>query len=286
MNFRSKTIVFSVIAATAFQFVARAQSNLSLTNQQQKLSYAIGMNLGGSLKQNDVKVDSQILQKGFEDALTGRPTVLTPQEMTDAIMEYRKEAVARANEARAKLAEKNRKAGDEFLAANRQKPGIKTHTVNLPNGGTAELQYRVITPGTGAVPNASDIVTFNSKLSTLDGKEVDNTAKRGQPAKFRPNQAPAPGLREVLTMMPVGAKWEVFLPSTLAFMDAGNGPSIEPGATVIYEIEVLSAEQPQPLTSDIIKVPSAEELKNGAQIEVIKAEDLKKMQTNAPARKK
>jgi len=286
MNFRSKTIVFSVIAATAFQFVARAQSNLSLTNQQQKLSYAIGMNLGGSLKQNDVKVDSEILRKGFEDALTGRPTVLTPQEMTDAIMEYRKEAVARANEARAKLAEKNRKAGDEFLAANRQKPGIKTHTVNLPNGGTAELQYRVITPGTGAVPNASDIVTFNSKLSTLDGKEVDNTAKRGQPAKFRPNQAPAQGLREVLTMMPVGAKWEVFLPSTLAFMDAGNGPSIEPGAAVIYEIEVVSAEQPQPLTSDIIKVPSAEELKNGAQIEVIKAEDLKKMQTNAPARKK
>jgi hypothetical protein len=160
----------------------------------------------------------------------------------------------------------------------------------LQNGTTAELQYKVITEGTGAIPKSNDTVTVNYRGTLINGKEFDSSAKHGaQPSKFQVGRV-VRGWTEALQMMKAGSKWEIYLPSTLAYEDRGAGPNIEPGSTLIFEMELLSAETPapppppQPLTSDIIRVPSAEELKKGAKIEVIKPEDLEKL-TNAAAQK-
>jgi hypothetical protein len=152
------------------------------------------------------------------------------------------------------------------------------------------MQYKVITEGTGAIPKSNDTVTVNYRGTLVNGKEFDSSAKRGQPAKFQVNRV-VRGWTEALQMMKAGSKWEVYIPSALAYGDRGN-PSIEPGSTLIFEVELVGADAPapppppaQPLTSDIIRVPSAEELKKGAKIEVIKAEDLEKL-TNSAANKK
>jgi hypothetical protein len=151
------------------------------------------------------------------------------------------------------------------------------------------MQYKVVTEGTGATPKSNDTVTVNYKGTLINGKEFDSSAKRGQPAKFQVNRV-VRGWTEALQMMKAGSKWELFIPSVLAYGDTGN-QSIEPGSTLIFEVELVGSDAPppppppaQPLTSDIIRVPSAEELKHGAKIEVIKPEDLEKL-TNAAAQK-
>ena len=143
----------------------------------------------------------------------------------------------------------------------------------------------------GAIPKSNDTVTVNYRGTLINGKEFDSSAKHGgQPAKFQVNRV-VRGWTEALEMMKAGSKWELYLPSSLAYGDNGYGPNIEPGSTLIFEMELIGTEAPaaaspppQPLTSDIIRVPSAEELKKGAKIEVIKAEDLEKL-TNAAAQK-
>ena len=217
--------------------------------------------------------------------------------MRDAINSYRQEARAKFEENRRKTAEKNRKEGEEFLAENKKKAGLQTLEVKLPNGTMAEMQYKVLTEGTGAVPKSNDMVAVNYRGTLINGKEFDNSAKGGgQPRKFGVNRV-VRGWTEALEHMKVGSKWELYLPSSLAYGDNGYGPNIEAGSTLIFEMELTGIEAPrrqrlrrrqpirrQPLTSDIIKVPSADELKKGAKIEVIKAEDLEKL-TNAAAQK-
>jgi FKBP-type peptidyl-prolyl cis-trans isomerase FklB len=145
--------------------------------------------------------------------------------------------------------------------------------VKLPDGTTAEMQYKVLTEGTGPIPKSNDVVTINYRGTSITGKEIDSTAKTG-PMKRPVNTLPIKGWSEALGMMKAGSKWELYLPAALAYGDRGA----EPGAAIVYELELVSSETPQPppppqpLTSDIIRVPSAEELKAGAKVEVIKAE--------------
>ncbi len=162
------------------------------------------------------------------------------------------------------------------------------------------MQYKVITEGTGATPKSNDVVLVNYHGRLINGKEFDSSTKRGdKPAKF-PVGRVVRGWTEALQMMKVGSKWEIYIPPSLAYGDRGSGPIIEPGSTLVFDMELVGIETPPapaapaaratpaapaaPLTSDVIKVPSAEELKKGAKIEVIKAEDLEKM-TNAAAQK-
>ena len=143
-------------------------------------------------------------------------------------------------------AEKNKKAGEAFLAENKNKPGVKTHPVSLPGGVTAEMQYKVITEGTGATPKSNDTVTVNYRGTLISGKEFDSSTKRGnKPAKFPVNRV-VRGWTEALQMMKVGSKWELYLPSSLAYGDKGYGPSIEPGSTLIFEMELTGIEAQAP----------------------------------------
>jgi len=267
---------------------APAAPQLSPAEMKQNMSYAIGMNIGNSMKRGGVELDVDAMTGAIQDVLAGRTLKLTDQQAQEAMRAYQTEARAKHEQMQRETAEKNKKEGEKFLAENKKKPGVKTHTVKLEDGTAAEMQYKVIAEGTGAMPKTNDTVTVNYRGTLIDGKEFDSSAKRGQPAKF-PVTRVVRGWTEALQMMKVGSKWELYLPSTLAYADRG-GPGIEPGSTLIFEVELVGTDAPQPppppqpLTSDIIRVPSAEELKKGAKIEVIKAEDLEKY-TNAAAKK-
>jgi FKBP-type peptidyl-prolyl cis-trans isomerase len=260
---------------------------LSPQEQKDQWSYAIGMNIGGSIKRGGVDLDVDSMANAIKDVLAGRTPKLTDQQAQDAWRTYQVESRSKQDEVRKQKAEKNKKDGEAFLAENKKKPGVKTQLVSLPGGVTAEMQYKVITEGTGAVPKSNDTVVVNYRGTLANGTEFDSSTKRGnKPAKFQANRV-IRGWTEALQMMKTGSKWEIYLPSSLAYGDNGYGPTIEPGSTLIFDMELTGVEAPPPapppaapLTSDIIKVPSADELKKGAKIEVIKAEELDKM-TNA-----
>jgi len=250
-----------------------------LSDEKARVSYALGMAIGHNYQAQGVEVNSDILIRGFKDIQSGGTTLLTTQEMQNTLVELQKTVTAKMRQKHEEAAAKNKADGEAFLAKNKTKPGV----VTLPSG----LQYKIITNGTGTLPKLNDIVTVNYRGTLIDGTEFDSSAKAGHPAQFDANGV-IPGWTEALTRMKEGSKWEIFVPSELAYREWGH-PGIPPNAVLIFEIELLATEpKPSgPLTSDIIKVPSAEEMKKGAKIEIIKPEDLEKAQAaqnNQPAK--
>jgi len=271
-------ILVTSLSLALVQAVARAEDKPAFKDDKEKASYAIGMFFGSQIKRNNMELDEEVTIAAMRDMLAGKEARLTDQEAQAVINSYRMES-------RKKVAEKNKALGETFLLENKKKEGVKTHTVTLQDGKTAEMQYKVITEGNGAMPKSNDVVSVTYRGTLIDGKEFDSTAKHGgAPMKRAANQF-VRGWTEALQMMKVGSKWQIYLPSSLAYGDNGN-PAIQPGSNLIFDMELLGGEapqpppiaqaHPQPLTSDIIKVPSAEELKKGAKIEVIKPEDAAK----------
>ena len=289
-----KNVIYICAAAGALALLpslaGAADSGTDLKTQKEKVSYGVGMNIGTSLKRSGFEVDVDLLAAAIKDVLAEKQTRITEQEARETIMAYQQEVRARLEQERVQKAEKNRKAGEDFLAANKSKEGIKIQSVTLPDGKTAEFQYKVLTEGTGSIPASNDTITVNYKGTFIDGREFDSSAKTGSPAKFSVNGV-IPGWSKALQMMKIGSKWQVFIPSVLAYGDMGR-PNIEPGATLVFDVELLSSETPPappapaPLTSDIIRVPSAEELKKGAKVEVLKAEDVERQLKAAAATNK
>jgi FKBP-type peptidyl-prolyl cis-trans isomerase FklB len=211
---------------------AAAAAPLALKTQKDKFSYAIGMRMGASFKKQSVPVDPAILMRGIKDSMAGK-TVLTDEEAQSAIMEVQKEMQGKQQEKLKEAAEVNKKEGETFLAANKSKEGV----VTLPSG----LQYKIEKAGTGPKPTPNDSVVCNYRGTLIDGKEFDSSYKRGQPATF-PVTGVIKGWTEALQLMPVGSKWQLFIPADLAYGDRGAGGDIGPGATLIFDIELLSIE--------------------------------------------
>ena len=202
------------------------------------------MKMGENFKKQAVPVDPSILARGVRDALAGGKTVLTDDEAQSAIMDVQKQMHDK-QQAEAKAAgEANKKEGDSFLAANKGKEGV----VTLPSG----LQYKILKEGTGPKPTASDSVVCNYQGTFINGKEFDSSYKRGEPATF-PVTGVIKGWTEALQLMPVGSKWQLFIPYDLAYGDAGR-PGIEPSSTLIFEVELMSIQ-------DKSKAPAKEEEK-------------------------
>jgi FKBP-type peptidyl-prolyl cis-trans isomerase len=205
----------------------------ALTTQKQKESYALGMSIGLGFKKQglDKSIDSAIVARGMREALAGTKTAMTEDEMKASLQQLRTEFTT-AQEAKAKEAgATNRKEGDTFLAENKSKDGVKV----LPDG----LQYKVLTEGNGPKPAATDTVTVNYRGTLINGKEFDSSYKRGQPASF-PVNGVIKGWTEALQLMPVGSKYQLFIPPDLAYGDRGAGADIGPGDTLIFEVELLS----------------------------------------------
>ncbi|HLP78793.1 MAG TPA: FKBP-type peptidyl-prolyl cis-trans isomerase [Candidatus Paceibacterota bacterium] len=281
-------VICTGIAALAIQSIARAEETtaaVTATNNSEKISYSIGVSIGNSIKRGGFEVDPKVVGEAINDVLSGAKLKIDEKEAQQTITAYQQELRAKREQERIKLAEKNRVESEKFLAANKQKEGIKTHDVKLGDT-TAELQYKVLSEGSGESPKPADTVTFNYVATTVDGKEIDSTIKRGQPLKLVLSQYPIAGVKEALQLMKPGAKWQVFIPPALGFGDRTPAPNIEPSSVLVFEVELVSSEAPQPLTSDIIRVPSKEEMDKGAQPETITTEDLKKMmQTNSAGKK-
>jgi len=189
------------------------------------------MNIGTNLHRQSVDVDPKILQQGLQDALGGGKTLLSEDEARATLTEFQSEMRQKQQEKMQQAGEANKKEGEAFLAANKTKDGV----VALPSG----LQYKIITAGTGPKPTASDSVVCNYRGTLIDGKEFDSSYKRGQPATF-PVSGVIKGWTEALQLMPVGSKWQLFVPSELAYGERGTGADIGPNATLIFEVELLS----------------------------------------------
>ena len=179
-----------------------------LKDEKTDFSYAWGLQMGNFVKNSKIELDVDVPMGAIKDALAGATNKLTEEQMQAAVRAYQTEARTKMEQERLKLVEKNHKEGDAWLAANKTKDGVKTHSVSLPGGKTVEMQYKVITEGTGATPKTSDSVTVNYRGTLISGKEFDNSAKRGQPAKF-PVTGVVKGWTEALQMMKVGSKWEL-----------------------------------------------------------------------------
>ena len=210
--------------------LANAQEKPVLKDQKDKVSYILGTDIGNNLKKQSISVNPKILAKGIEDALAGAKPLLTDQEIQETMMAFQKEVMAK----QAEVAKKNKAEGEAFLAENKKKEGVKT----TPSG----LQYKVIKPGKGKKPKSSDTVTVNYRGTLIDGTEFDSSYKRGQPATFQVSGV-IPGWTEALQLMEEGAKWQLFIPSNLAYGERGAGGVIGPNATLIFEVELLSIQE-------------------------------------------
>lgn len=271
---KTRAIVSAILAGCFAATGLHAADTNVFKSDKEKVGYAVGVNLGTTWKKQDIELDFDKLLQGLKDATSEKP-LLNEQEVREVLNKFQQELMAKQQEKRRLEGEKNKKLGEEFLAANKTKPGV----ITLTNG----LQYKVITEGSGDVPKPEDTVTVKYRGTLIDGSEFDSSAKAPNgTATFRVTGV-IRGWTEALTRMKTGSKWELYIPSELAYGERGSGPKIGPNSTLVFEVELVSIQPPAPpvqntpLTSDIIKVPSLEEMKKGAKIETIKAEDVDKL---------
>jgi FKBP-type peptidyl-prolyl cis-trans isomerase FklB len=206
------------------------EKSIQLKDQTDKVSYSIGMNIGFNLSKQKVDVNSDQLAAGIKDSIAGKPQ-LTPEQVKEVMTQFEKYKEQEQNEA----GEKNKTQGAKFLEDNKKKDGVITTA--------SGLQYKVIKEGNGAQPKATDMVTVNYRGTLIDGTEFDSSYKRGQPATF-PVNGVIKGWTEALQLMKVGSKYQVVVPSNLAYGERSVSPEIGPNATLIFEVELLDAKPP------------------------------------------
>jgi FKBP-type peptidyl-prolyl cis-trans isomerase FklB len=208
---------------------------LTLKTDKDKFSYALGVNLGTGLHNGSIDVDPAIVLRGLKDGLAAGKTLMTEQEaqtlLTQVQTDLRKKAQEKMQLKMQQLAVSNKQAGDAFLNTNKSQDGV----VALPSG----LEYKILKEGTGPKPTATDSVVCNYRGTLLDGTEFDSSYKRGQPLTIQVNGV-IKGWTEALQLMPVGSKWQLVIPSDLAYGERGAGQQIGPNSTLIFEVELLS----------------------------------------------
>ncbi|HET6176784.1 MAG TPA: FKBP-type peptidyl-prolyl cis-trans isomerase [Candidatus Sulfotelmatobacter sp.] len=215
-------------------FAALAQDAApELKTDKDKLSYALGMNFGENFRKQGVDVDPAVFAKAFAEAFNTGKTAMSEEDMktvlTAAAQDIRKKQAAE----QAVKSDQAQKDGEKFLADNKTKDSV----VALPSG----LQYKILKQGTGEKPGPDDTVICNYKGTLIDGTEFDASEKHGGPATF-PVKGVIAGWTEALQLMPVGSKWQLFVPSSLAY-GAQGPPGIGPNATLVFEVELVSIQK-------------------------------------------
>jgi FKBP-type peptidyl-prolyl cis-trans isomerase len=247
-------------AAKTGAATAKTPAPLTLKTQKEKASYAIGMNIGKNLKRDSVEVDPAVLYRALKDAYSGSKLLLTDEEAKSALTTLQTEVRAKEEAKTKAAAVENKKTGEAFLAANKTKEGV----VTLPSG----LQYKIIKEGTGPKPTAEDTVLCHYRGTLVDNTEFDSSYKRGEPLKI-PVGGVIKGWTEAIQLMPVGSKWQLFIPSDLAYGERGApGSPIGPNSTLVFEVELISIEpkaapkeQPKEAPKDAPKVQPNEQPK-------------------------
>ena len=205
----------------------------ALRSEKEKLSYALGMNLGNEIRGQSMEVDLDALVRGIRDARSGK-TLLTKKEALAAINAFRSDLKRKQTASNSDQGARNTKEGEAFLAENKIKDGV----VSLPSG----LQYRILKTGEGEKPAIDDTVVVQYRGTFIDGSEFASSYRTKKPATLALRKA-FKGWSEALQLMPVGSKWELFVPSHLAYGERGSRGRIGPNATLIFELELLSVKE-------------------------------------------
>lgn len=249
-------------------------SSDTLDTLQKQRGYAIGVNMANSIINNDIDAELAYAIKGLSDKLEGKSLLQTDDETKAVLNEISREIIERRNKerqaaeaARQEKGQAAKAAGEAFLKEKAQEDGVQSTG--------SGLLYKVITQGDGPRPSKSDTVTVHYRGTLIDGTEFDSSFKRNAPAKFGVGNV-IKGWTEALQLMPVGSKWELYIPSDLAYGTRGQGDKIVPNSTLVFEVELIETASPVskpktsgPITSDIIRVPSAEGIKKGEKVEII-----------------
>jgi len=225
-----KRILFASVLAVFFSGVCLAGETPELKSENDRVSYSVGYQIGGDFKRQGVELNTESLVKGVQDARSGAEPLMTRQEMHQTLVDLKKKIMADERKRKKEEAEKVRKEGEAFLAANRKKKGVVTLS--------SSLQYKVIKEGTGKSPKATNEVTVHYRGTFIDGTEFDSSYQRGTPATFQADSVIA-GWKEAIPMMKEGAKWQLFVPADLAYGDRGALPNIPPNAALIFEVELI-----------------------------------------------
>lgn len=207
-----------------------AQDNAVLKDQKDKESYSMGYQMGVNFKHNKIPINPESLARGLQDGLDEKKPLLSPTEMRVILSDLQKRMAESAQLLREQAAAKNLEESKQFLSQNSKKDGI----VTLPSG----LQYKVLKSGEGEIPKATDSVTVHYRGVLLNGSEFDSSFSRNQPATFKVSGV-IPGWREALQLMKAGSKWQLFIPSALAYGERGAGP-IPPNAALVFEVELIA----------------------------------------------
>lgn len=222
---------FLLVFTLLFSTLQVSQAKDDISNEKQKVGYSIGVSMGNNLKPFVSDLDFDAFISGLRDQYKGNKLKMSNEEIQASLQKLQQTMASRKMAEQKKIADKNAKLGTDFLAANKKKTGVKTTK--------SGLQYKVIKSGTGATPKTTDTVTTNYRGTLIDGSEFDSSYSRGKPASF-PVNGVIKGWTEALQLMKVGDKWELYIPSELAYGVNGPSPKIGPNATLVFEIELLS----------------------------------------------
>ena len=209
----------------------RDTTNLTPPSNMENVSYSIGYDIGNSFGNQPFELVAEAVAQGLKDGVNSAEPMMTKEEMEETLTSFQEEIMNQQDSGRKDVADKNRKEGEEFLTANKTKEGI----ITTESG----LQYKVIKEGTGRTPTKSDQVETHYRGTLIDGKEFDSSYKRGETITF-PVSGVIAGWTEALLLMKEGAKWQIFIPSNLAYGPRGAGGDIGPNATLIFDIELVA----------------------------------------------
>lgn len=220
-----------MICTILFACQTQTQSRIVLKTHNDSISYSLGLDIARTLKQQGFDVNPAALGQAFKDLLQDSTQMISDEMAHALLVSLQHELASKREESIRTIGEKNKKEGDAFLAENKKKQGV----VTLPSG----LQYRILVAGKGKKPTATQSVTVHYRGMFVDGTEFDSSSKKGSPATFEVNSV-IPGWSEALQLMPVGSKWEIFIPAELGFGENGAGQVIPPNSTLIFEVELIS----------------------------------------------
>jgi FKBP-type peptidyl-prolyl cis-trans isomerase len=227
-----------LVAAAVTVFLGarvKARGAVALTTQMAKVSYGMGARVGAGLRRQGIEIDPDAVARGLSDALAGKDLLMTQEEIAATMTALQGDVKQKHAIAAREAAEARQKQGEAFLAENAKREGV----VTLPSG----LQYKVVEMGDGKKPTEGDTVVCHYRGALVDGTEFESTTQRGAPATFQVSRVIA-GWKEALPLMPVGSKWQLFVPPELAYGQRGAGRKIGPNETLVFDVELVAIKDP------------------------------------------